>query len=427
MKKKIAILIVLVSFAVGIVISNIGFAERTSSIDDLYKQLELFSDAVSIIRSEYVEEPESKTLIYGALKGMLAALDPYSQFMDPDTYNEMKVETEGEFGGIGIEITIKDDLLTIISPIDDTPAYKVGLKAMDKIVKIDGEITRDLTLIEAVKRLRGRPGTKVDVTVLRESERKLLDFTIIRSIIKLESIKKSEFIEPGIGYIRISEFQEKTRRDLEKSLRELEDEGLNALILDLRNNPGGLLDSAVDVSDRFLDADKVVVSTKGRIESQNIVFKSKNKNKHLYFPMVVLINGGSASASEIVAGAIQDYKRGIILGTKSFGKGSVQTVVPLSDGSAVRLTTSKYFTPNGRSIHGEGIEPDIVVEYEERPEALEKDKSEDILDELLDEGKDEEGKKKEDAAAVKEKKAKYDNQILSAVDVLKGIMIYSKK
>jgi len=427
MNKKIAILIVLVSFAVGVVISNVGFAERTRSTDELYKELELFSDAVSIIRSDYVEEPESKTLIYGALKGMLSALDPYSQFMDPDTYNEMKIETEGEFGGIGIEITIKDDLLTIISPIDDTPAYNVGLKAGDKIVKIDGKITRDLTLIEAVKRLRGRPGTRVDVTVLRESAKKLLDFTIIRSIIKLESIKKSEFIEQGIGYIRLVEFQEKTRMDLEKNLRELEKEGLTALILDLRNNPGGLLDSAVDVSDRFLEADKVVVSTKGRIESQNIVFKSKNKNKHLYFPMVVLINGGSASASEIVAGAIQDYKRGIILGTKSFGKGSVQTVVPLSDGSAVRLTTSKYFTPLGRSIHGEGIEPDIVVEYQERPEEMEKSESEEILDKLLDDKKDEDEEDKQEKEAVKEKKTKYDNQILSAVDVLKGIMIYNKK
>ncbi|MBU4457540.1 MAG: S41 family peptidase [Candidatus Omnitrophica bacterium] len=427
MNKKIAILIVLVSFAVGVVISNVGFAERTRSTDELYKELELFSDAVSIIRSDYVEEPESKTLIYGALKGMLSALDPYSQFMDPDTYNEMKIETEGEFGGIGIEITIKDDLLTIISPIDDTPAYNVGLKAGDKIVKIDGKITRDLTLIEAVKRLRGRPGTRVDVTVLRESAKKLLDFTIIRSIIKLESIKKSEFIEQGIGYIRLVEFQEKTRMDLEKNLRELEKEGLTALILDLRNNPGGLLDSAVDVSDRFLEADKVVVSTKGRIESQNIVFKSKNKNKHLYFPMVVLINGGSASASEIVAGAIQDYKRGIILGTKSFGKGSVQTVVPLSDGSAVRLTTSKYFTPLGRSIHGEGIEPDIVVEYQERPEEMEKNESEEILDKLLDDKKDEDEEDKQEKKAVKEKKTKYDNQILSAVDVLKGIMIYNEK
>lgn len=427
MNKKIAILIVLVSFAVGVVISNVGFAERTRSTDELYKELELFSDAVSIIRSDYVEEPESKTLIYGALKGMLSALDPYSQFMDPDTYNEMKIETEGEFGGIGIEITIKDDLLTIISPIDDTPAYNVGLKAGDKIVKIDGKITRDLTLIEAVKRLRGRPGTRVDVTVLRESAKKLLDFTIIRSIIKLESIKKSEFIEQGIGYIRLVEFQEKTRMDLEKNLRELEKEGLTALILDLRNNPGGLLDSAVDVSDRFLEADKVVVSTKGRIESQNIVFKSKNKNKHLYFPMVILINGGSASASEIVAGAIQDYKRGIILGTKSFGKGSVQTVVPLSDGSAVRLTTSKYFTPLGRSIHGEGIEPDIVVEYQERPEEMEKNESEEILDKLLDDKKDEDEEDKQEKKAVKEKKTKYDNQILSAVDVLKGIMIYNEK
>jgi len=425
MNKKLAIALIL---AAGLLVYGIGLgiaelAEKPDEADDLYKELELFSDAVSIIRSDYVEEPQSKDLIYGALKGMLAALDPYSQFMDPDTYNEMRIETEGEFGGIGIEITIKDNLLTIISPIDDTPAYNVGLKAGDKIVKIDGEVTKDITLIGAVKKLRGKPGTDVDVTVLRESEKKLLDFTITRSIIKLESIKRSEVIEPDIGYIRLAEFQEKTSKDLEWALRKLEKKGIKGLILDLRNNPGGLLDSAVEVSEKFLEEGRVVVSTKGRIEEQNLIFKSKNRNKHLDYPMVVLVNGGSASASEIVAGAIQDYKRGIIMGTKSFGKGSVQTVVPLSDGSAVRLTTSKYFTPNDRSIHGEGIVPDIVVEYKEAPKAVEKDKEAEIFDELLE---DKEVKKDKDEEEKKEKKKEpYDNQILSAVDVLRGIILYS--
>ncbi|NQT75865.1 MAG: S41 family peptidase [Candidatus Omnitrophica bacterium] len=427
MNKKLAIALIL---AAGLLVYGIGMgiaelAEKPNEADDLYKELELFSDAVSIIRSDYVEEPQSKDLIYGALKGMLAALDPYSQFMDPDTYNEMRIETEGEFGGIGIEITIKDNLLTIISPIDDTPAYNVGLKAGDKIVKIDGEVTKDITLIGAVKKLRGKPGTDVDVTVLRESEKKLLDFTITRSIIKLESIKRSEVIEPDIGYIRLAEFQEKTSKDLEWALRKLEKKGIKGLILDLRNNPGGLLDSAVEVSEKFLEEGRVVVSTKGRIEEQNLIFKSKNRNKHLDYPMVVLVNGGSASASEIVAGAIQDYKRGIIMGTKSFGKGSVQTVVPLSDGSAVRLTTSKYFTPNDRSIHGEGIVPDIVVEYKEAPKAVEKDKEAEIFDELLE---DKEVKKDKDEEEKKEKKKEpYDNQILSAVDVLRGIILYSAK
>ena len=431
MKKRIVMLLIIASFAIGITVHNISFAEKADKevqqkqkTDDLYKELELFSDAVSIIRADYVEEKKSKELIYGALKGMLASLDPYSQFMDPDTYNEMKVETEGEFGGIGIEITLKDDLLTIISPIDDTPAYKAGLKAGDKIVKIDGAIVKDLTLIEAVKKLRGKPGTDVNIIVLREADKKLLEFTITRAIIKIASIKKAEILEPGIGYIRLSEFQENTPKDLSEALKKLEAENLKGLVLDLRNNPGGLLDVAVDVGGKFIQEGKVVVSTKGRVEAQNIEFKSRNKNnRHLDYPIVVLINGGSASASEIVAGALQDYKRAILLGTKSFGKGSVQTVVPMSDGSAVRLTTSKYYTPKGRSIHGEGIMPDILVEYEERPmKDKEVDKEAALLEKLL------EGKEKTPEEKAEEKKKKeLDNQLLRAVDVLKGIVIYSGK
>lgn len=426
MKRKIIVtLMVIFSFTLGLWINHIGFAEKEKQQvkDDLYKELELFSDAVSIIRTDYVEDKKSKDLMYGALKGMLASLDPYSQFMDPDTYNEMKVETEGEFGGIGIEITIKDDLLTVITPIEDTPAYKAGLKPGDRIVKIDGGITKDLTLIEAVKKLRGKPGTDVNVIVLRESEKKLLEFTITRSIIKIESIKKAEFLEPGIGYVRLIEFQENTPRDLLDALTKLEAGNLKGLILDLRNNPGGLLDVAVDVAGKFLEEGKVVVSTKGRVENQNLEFKSKNKNNHLNYPIVVLINGGSASASEIVAGALQDYKRAILLGTKSFGKGSVQTVVPLSDGSAVRLTTSKYFTPNGRSIHGEGIMPDIVIEYQEvTKKDKEVDKDVEVFDKLLNEDK-----KTEQEKTIEKKRKELDNQLVSAIDVLKGVIIYSGK
>ncbi|MBU1061766.1 MAG: peptidase S41, partial [Candidatus Omnitrophica bacterium] len=248
------------------------------------------------------------------------------------------------------------------------------------------------------------------------------DFTIKRAIINLESIKTAEIIESGIGYIRLVEFQEKTSRQLEEGLRDLESKDMKGLILDLRNNPGGLLDASVVTADKFLEEGKIIVSTKGRVEKQNFVFKSKSKNKHLEYPMVILVNGGSASASEIVAGAIQDHKRGIIIGTKSFGKGSVQTVVPLSDGSAVRLTTSKYFTPLGRSIHGEGITPDIIVEHKEtviEEEKKEEDSEVHIFDELLDDKKDKEEPKPETK--------KYDNQILSAVDVLKGIILYNEK
>jgi len=428
MKKRIVLLLVMASFAIGIAAHNISFAEKQQEqqkqkTDDLYKELELFSDAISVIRTDYVEEKTSKDLIYGALKGMLSSLDPYSQFMDTDTYSEMKVETEGEFGGIGIEITLKDDLLTIISPIDDTPAYKAGIKAGDKIVKIDGSTTKDLTLIDAVKKLRGKPGTDVTIIVLRESDKKLLEFTITRAIIKIASIKKAEMLEPGIGYIRLAEFQENTPKDMSDALKRLEAEGLKGLILDLRNNPGGLLDVAVDVGGKFIQEGKIIVSTKGRVEGQNIEFKSRNKNNHLDYPIVVLINGGSASASEIVAGALQDYKRAILLGTKSFGKGSVQTVVPMPDGSAIRLTTSKYFTPNGRSIHGLGIMPDIIIEYEEKsPKDKEVDKETALLEKLMDSKE----KTPEEKAGEKKKK-ELDNQLLRAVDVLKGIVIYNGK
>lgn len=425
MRKRIIFPVIIVSFVMGILIHHIGFAEtkERQKTDDLYKELELFSDAVSVIRADYVEEKKSKDLIYGALKGMLASLDPYSQFMDPDTYNEMKVETEGEFGGIGIEITLKDDLLTIISPIDDTPAYKAGLKAGDKIVKIDGTIVKDLTLIEAVKKLRGKPGTDVNIIILRESEKKLLEFTITRSIIKIESIKKAEMLEPGIGYIRLSEFQENTPKDLSDALKKIEAENLKALVLDLRNNPGGLLDVAVDVAGKFLEEGKIVVTTRGRVDNQNLEFKSKNKNNHLNYPIAVLINGGSASASEIVAGALQDYKRALIIGTKSFGKGSVQTVMPMSDGSALRLTTSKYFTPKGRSIHGEGIMPDIIVEYENMTQKDKEVDKETALIEKLIETKEKTAEEKRE----EKKKKELDNQLLRAIDVLKGIVIYSDK
>lgn len=381
--------------------------------DDLYAQLELLTDAITLVRSEYVDDVKSKELIYGALKGMLSSLDPYSQFMDPDTYNEIKVETEGAFGGLGIEISLKDGLLTIITPIEDTPAFKAGLKPGDKIVKINKESTKDITLIEAVKKMRGKPGTQVTLTILREKEKEFKDYTITRDIIKIKSIKESKLIEDKIGYIKLIEFQENSSRDLEVSIANLQKEGMDSLILDLRNNPGGLLNVAVEVSDKFLTADKMIVFTKGKIKNQNLEFKATSRNKHLDFPLVVLVNGGSASGSEIVAGAIQDHKRGIVLGTKTFGKGSVQTVIPLKDGSALRLTTSKYFTPSGRSIHELGIIPDVVVELEENKE----EKGEDNLEAP-------EAAKKEEKGDKEKEKEKYDNQLERAIDLIKGIKVY---
>lgn len=388
--------------------------------EDIYKQLELFSDVISIVRAEYVDDVKSKELIYGAMKGMIQSLDKYSEFMDPDTYAEMKVETEGEFGGIGIEIAIKDDILTVIAPIEDTPAYKAGLKAGDRIVKIDKDITRGITLLEAVKKLRGKPGTQIPVTILRESEGRILEFAITRDIIKVKSIRKAEILEDKIGYIRLSVFQERSAKDLEDALVELEKKGMDSLILDLRNDPGGLLNVAADVTGKFLPEGEMIVYTKGRDKRQDMEFKAKDKKPRTEYPLVILVDQGSASGSEIVAGAIQDHKRGIVVGTKTFGKGSVQTVIPLSDGSGLRLTTSKYYTPGGRSIHGQGIIPDIVIEREEKAKEESKPKPEEVF-EKLEETPPPTGKKEEVPPSVK--KEEYDNQLQRAVDVIKTIKI----
>jgi carboxyl-terminal processing protease len=374
----------------------------------LYEQIELFSNAMTIVQSEYVEEVEPKKLVYGALEGLLSSLDSYSQFMDPDSFKEMEIDTRGEFGGLGIEIGIRDGVLTIIAPIDGTPAEKAGLKAGDKIVKIDGGLTRGLKLTEAVKKLRGKPGTKVALTVLREGEGKLLDFTITRNIIKIKSVKLAKVLTDDIGYIRLVEFQENTPRELVTQLSGLKKEGMKALILDLRNNPGGLLDVSYKVADKFLPPGKTVVLLKGRIPEQNKEYKSSGKKSFTDFPMVVLVNEGSASASEIVAGAIQDNKRGIILGTKTFGKGSVQTVLPLKDGSAVRLTTAAYYTPAGRIIKDKGIVPDLEVKLKAESEKPEKKK--DVFDKV---------EKKKD---VKDEGPALDNQLQAGIDVLRGIL-----
>ena len=391
--------------------------------DELYRQVELFSDTLAIIQREYVDDTLPKDLIYGALKGMLSALDPHSQFMDPDTYNELKVDTEGKYGGLGVEITIKDGLLTVITPIEDTPAWKAGLKVNDHIVKINDELTREMTLTDVVKKLRGRPGESVKLMILRDSEKKLLDFKITRAIIKIKDIKHVRILEDGIGYIRLVEFRENTLQEFNSALSNLSKQGMHALIIDLRNNPGGLLDVAVKITGRFIPPDNLIVYTKGRQEDQNLKFFSDSRNTILDLPLVILINEGSASGSEIVAGALQDYKRAIIIGTKSFGKGSVQTVIPLGDGSALRLTTSRYFTPSGKVIHGKGVTPDILVEAEKKingkPEELKAEKPDEISDEI-------------DNASVK--KGALENQfdykadivLMRAVDFFKAIKIYKE-
>ncbi len=343
---------------------SLGGTSASKAVDPgaTYEQLKLFTDVLAIIQNQYVDETEPREVIYGAIRGMLRALDPHSSFLDPESYREMQVETSGSFGGLGIEITIRDDQLTVVAPIEGTPAWRAGVQPGDKIVKIEGLSTKDMSLLDAVKKMRGPKGTKVTITVMREGAKELMDFTVTREIIQVQSVKGQE-IEPGVGYLRIRAFQERTARDLEADLEKLVKTGrLAGLVIDLRNNPGGLLQSAVDVSAHFLGDGKLIVYTEGRVRNQNMRFVAHARHALTQVPVVVLVNQGSASASEIVAGAIQDHGRGVVVGQQTFGKGSVQTIIPLPDGSGLRLTTAKYFTPKGRSIQGKGIPPDVVVE-----------------------------------------------------------------
>jgi len=418
MRKKI--IVSLFYFVLGLfILASIALSQQEKDKrEDLYRQVGLFSDALAVIESDYVEEASPKDLIYGALKGMLASLDLHSQFMDPDTYNELKVGTKGKFGGLGIEVTMKDGLLTVITPIEDTPAWRAGIKPLDRIVKINDEITRDMTLSDAVKRMRGKPGAVVNLTVLRESEKKLLEFKITRGIIQIKDIKESKVLENGIGYIRLAQFGEDTFKNVNLALNKLSKERMEALILDLRNNPGGLLEVAVKVAGKFIPKGKLIVYTRGRKDKQNLEFLADSGQPILNLPMVVLINEGSASGSEIVAAALQYYKRAIILGTKSFGKGSVQTVIPLSDGAALKLTTSKYFTPDGKEISGKGVMPDIVAGEDEASAAI-PEKS--LMPQEIFEGMEKEDIKK---AAIGGFDYKNDQQVIRAVDLLKALKVY---
>ena len=332
----------------------------TDDMQEAYKNLEIFSNVLSIVQQNYVDDIDTQETIEGAIKGMLSSLDPHSSFLKPDDFKELQVETKGSFSGIGIEITTKDNMLTVVSPIEDTPAFKAGIQAGDRIIKIEGESTKDMSLIEAVKKLRGQKGSEVTISIHREGWTDLQDFTIIRDVIPIHSVR-SNILEPGYGYIRVTNFQRNTSNDLQASLEELLKEGpLRGLVLDLRNNPGGLLDSSVKIVDIFLD-EGIIVSTKGRLKDQNMEFSAHGGGPEYDFPIVILINSGTASASEIVAGALQDHNRALILGTQSFGKGSVQTIIPMAAGSGLRLTTARYYTPNGTSIQAKGITPDVLV------------------------------------------------------------------
>jgi len=419
-------------FLIGVLIGS-GQSQKVSALsDNMYEDLKVFTDVIGLIQKDYVEETKSKDLINGAIKGMLETLDPHSAFMPPNMFKEMQEETKGRFEGLGIEITVKDGILTVVSPIEGTPAFRAGITAGDQIIKIDGESTKNFTLVDSVKRMRGPRGTKVTITIMREGLTKPKDFTLVREVIPVRSVRH-ELLEKNYGYIRLSQFQEKTDSDFEKAMKALEEESkgaLKGLVLDLRNNPGGLLDQAVKISDRFIDSG-IIVSIDGRKEEAKQKWPAHPDGTVTRYPLVVLVNGGSASGAEIVAGAIQDHGRGILVGTQTFGKGSVQTIIPLKDGSGLRLTTARYFTPSGRSIQAKGIVPDIIVKSsrpEEEKESVtpklpaEKDLERHLMDAEKGGPKEKEKPKKEE---VKEKKP-VDNQLERALELLKSWDIFKK-
>jgi len=432
-KKSILDHVLLCLLLLGILCFDGSGGDVKADTNDVYQHIEVFTEVLRQIEKNYVEPQDSQKLIYGAIKGMVQSLDPHSSFMTRDEHQELLIETKGSFSGVGIEISIRDNILTVVSPIEGTPAYEAGIKSGDKIVKIDDKPTNDMTLTDAVKSIRGPQGSKVKLSVMRVGADKPLDFEIVRDVIPLKSVR-TYLLAPGVGYVRISNFQSKTARDLSSGLDKLEREHeLKGLILDLRNNPGGLLSQAIDVSDIFLDSG-VIVSTKGRNASQNMEISAKRNSPWRDYPIIVLVNGGSASAAEIVAGALQDNQRAMILGTRTFGKGSVQTILPLSDGSGLRLTTARYYTPSGRSIQLSGIDPDIEVEFE-APEENEKEtakfiREKDLKGHMENEGNgEEEGQPKTEEEDIDERAKtllEMDNQVRQAVRLLQTWDIFSK-
>ena len=351
--------------AVGLSGFTLGLVSTGGSVafaKERYADLQIFTKVLNLVQQYYVEEVDMKKLIYGGVKGMLSELDPHTNFLPPEVYKEFESETSGEFGGLGIEITLQNDILTVISPIEDTPAWEAGIQAGDKIVEINGESTKGLSLAEAAQRMRGKKGSKVRMGIFREGFEKPKEFAVARGTVKLKSVKFTE-LEEGYGYIRLTSFIENSATDFEKVLKEMQKRSKNikGLVVDLRRNPGGLLDQAVRISDLFLE-EGVIVSTIGRNKREKEVLYAKKEGTYSGFPVIVLVNEYSASASEIVAGALQDNKRALIMGQQTFGKGSVQSVVKLGDGSGLKLTVARYYTPSGKSIQSVGITPDVIVE-----------------------------------------------------------------
>ena len=434
-----------------------GLQKVSAGARDPYEGLEAFTNVLAVVQKNYVEEVGTQKLVDGAINGMLTALDPHSSYLTPESYKELQVDTEGSFGGLGIEITVRDGVLTVVSPIEDTPAYRVGVKAGDQIIKIEGELTKDMSLVDAVKKMRGPRGSKITVSFRREGTPRLLDFHLTREVIKIQSVK-SKTLEKGYGYVRITQFQDRTGNDLDAALSKLTQESgkIEGLVVDLRNDPGGLLSQAVKVSDTFLDSG-LIVYTEGRLDNQKQKYFA-HPGGQTEVPLVVIVNGGSASASEIVAGALQDHGRAVVVGTKTFGKGSVQTILPMESGAALRLTTAMYFTPSGRSIQVTGITPDVIIDnappaqgertqreireenlrgHFDRPThgAIEKDKPEtnEKKDPALPSetqeptSKEESGEKAGKAPEVKEGELGKDPQLDRAMQVLKSWETYKKK
>ncbi len=416
--------------------------DRTVLATETYEELKTFTEVLAHVQKHYVEEVKSKDLVYGAIRGMLATLDPHSAFMPPEVYKEVQVETKGEFGGVGIQIGMKDNRLTVIAPIDGTPAERAGVRAGDFIIKVNEETTKDMTLLDAVQKMRGPKGTKVTLTIQREGVAEPLVFGLVREVIKIESVR-FKMLDGAIGYVRLTQFQEQSSKDVANAIRKLREQKMQSLILDLRNNPGGLLNAAVEVSEQFVGLNRLIVYIKTR-EGRKDDYTAHIKEPPDEYPVIVLVNEGSASASEIVAGALQDWGRAVVIGAQTFGKGSVQTILPLGDGSGLRLTTAKYYTPKGRSIHGVGIMPDILVKG--KPSAMPPIRERDLDKTLREPGREggsphqdgqpeslpvprpesKDDRKESEAGKKKDTKAKEedDPQLQKAVELLKSWVIF---
>ena len=404
-------------------------AERENSVVSSklpFDEIKTLSEVFQRVKSDYVEPVDDKKLLEDALQGMLGGLDPHSAYLDPEGYKEIRIGTEGQFGGLGIEVTMENGFVKVVTPIEDTPAAKAGLKPADLIIRLGDTPVKGMSLTDAVRLMRGKPGSKIVLTVVREGESKPLKITVTRAVIQLQTVKR-RMLEPGYGYVRITQFQGNTDKSLYAALNKLSRDNngrLKGLVLDLRNNPGGVLPVAVKVADAFL-REGLIVYTKGRTPDSELEYSAAPDDLLHGAPVVVLVNGGSASASEIVAGALQDHKRGIIMGTKTFGKGSVQTILPISNGAALKLTTARYFTPKGRSIQAAGIVPDIVTEQAKltKAETRERLKESDLAGHLKNNKNSNKTKEDKKEQSVEEK----DYQLQEALNLLKGISIIKSR